>query len=303
MRPTVTVILGLICGLLVTRCGSSGWDNGLAHSTGAIATDSRAAGWRPISKVREYQGDSLFDYFSHGASTFREYGCQRVRVQDYVNADSDVVRIEAFETATPAGAYGLFSLKTEPGGEIVEVGVDGWKQRYTLDFWRGNWQITLTARKIKGSSVRDLTFLAVAVDQGLQGKGDRPRMMALLPERDLLPKGRVYVAGPSTLKEALGRDTWPFPPPVRGVIGSYAGIGGEYQLVILEYETPEAAKDAGSLAAPKGSALNVRRNRMLVVLPEPQGSFLYAYIGPKQQPEQAKLALSIALREFRRYHK
>jgi hypothetical protein len=295
-------MLGVICGLLVTRCGSSGGESGLAHRAGAIATDSRATGWKPTTKVREYGGDSLFDYFSNGAATYREYGCRRVRVQDYVNTDGDEVRIEAFETATPAGAYGLFSLKTDPGGEIVEVGVDGWKQRYTLDFWRGNWQVTLTANKITGRSVEHLTFLAVAVDQGLEGAEDRPRMMALLPERDLLPKGRVYVAGPATLKEALGRDTWPFPPPLRGVIGSYAGIGGRYQLAILEYETPEAARDAGRRAAPKGSALNARHNRMLVVLPEPQGSFLYAYIGPKQQPEQAKLVLSVALREFRRYH-
>jgi len=299
MRRSFGAVFGLICGLLVVRCGSTDAD-GATGNAGAIATDSRAAGWRPISTVREYAGDSLFDYFSQDASIYQEYGCRRVRVQDYVNDAGDEVRVEAFETATPDGAYGLFSLKTRPGGEIIEVGVDGWQERFTLDFWRGNWQVSLKARKITGSSVKRLDFLAVSVDQGLQGKGDRPRLMALLPERDLLPKGRVYVAGPATLKAALGRDTWPFPAPVRGALGSYAGIGGEYQLVVLEYETPEAARAAGKLAAPKGSALNARRNRMLEVLPEPQGSFLFAYIGPKQ-PEQARTALSLVVTEFGRY--
>jgi uncharacterized protein DUF6599 len=299
LLPWSGLLAGLLC--LFSGCGSSAPVTPVAPQGPTLAVDSVAAGWKPVSPVWRYEGDALFDYFRSGADIYREYGCIEVQVQDYANQDGDEVRVEVFATRTPAGAYGLFSLKTQPGGEIVDVGVQGWQERFTLNFWRGHTQATLDARKITGTAVKRIDFLAVSVDQGLTGDGELPPIMNLLPEKDLLPKGRVYVAGPASLRQAMGRDPWQFDPPVQGALGNYCGVGGEHALLILEYEDKAAAAEAGRRAAPKGSALNSRHTRLLVVLPEPLDRYLYAYIGPKN-PTRAREALEFAVMEFRRNH-
>lgn len=263
----------------------------------ALATDCLATGWWPVTPIRRYFGDARYDYFLRDAELYREYGLDRVEVQDYVNVEGDAVRVEVFQTETPTGAYGLFSLKTQPGGEIVDVGVDAWLEREVLNFWRGRHQVTIRAQEVRGPRVRRLDHLGFSVNQGLRGGVARPPLMKRLPRRGLLPKGRVYLAGPASLERVVGQDGWRFPAPIRGVQGSYSGVGGDHSLLILEYASPEAALAAGVAAAPEGSDLNPARTRLLVVLPLEKDRYLLAYIGPKD-PDRAKTALADAVQEF-----
>jgi len=297
MRPVgLTLLVGV---LLLAACGSDAPINPDAFPYDCLAQDCLAAGWEPIEGPRVYRGDALYDYFSTGSEVYREYRCRQVKVQDFKNEQGDRVRVEVFKMASSEDAFGLYSLKTQPGGEIIDVGVQGWIERHVLNFWRGNVQITLMALRARGTHVNRMDFLAISVDQGLTGAGESPAILELLPEKDLLPQGRILLAGPASLKKALGSDPWRFPAPLRGVIGRYTGIDGEHQLVVLEYESKEAAREAGKITAPKGSDLNPARTKLLYVFPEPRGKYLYAYVGPKNI-ERARVAITRAIQEYTR---
>jgi len=262
----------------------------------SLAVDYMAVGWEPAGPVWKYEGGALYDYFGMGCEVYRECGCQRVKIQDFANLEGDRVRVEVFEMNSPEGAHALFSLKIRPGGEIVHVGRQGWIEQHVLNFWHGSTQVTLTARLVKEVQVRRMSHLAISVDQGLTGEGDPPAVLKWLPEKGLFPMGRKCLAGPATLKLALGGDAWNFPPPVRGILGNYTGIQGGYQLVILEYENEEAVGAARKSAAPGGPVLNRQRTRMLVVHPKSKGNYLLAYIGPREV-EQARSVLDFAFKK------
>lgn len=297
MRLTAFVLL-LGCTLPVA-CTSGPPEMPVDPYGNSLAVDYLAVGWEPAGPVWKYQGNALYDYFGTGCEVYREYGCQRVKVQDFANLEGDRVRVEVFEMTSPEGAYGLFSLKIRPGGEIVDAGRQGWIEPHVLHFWLGSTQVTLTARRVKEVRVRRMNHLATAVSQGLVGEGDPPAILDWLPERELFPMGRVYLAGPASLTLALGGDGWNFPPPLRGILGNYTGIQGGYQLVILEYEDEEAVRAARKSAAPGDPVLNRQRTRMLYVHPEPGGKYLHAYIGPRDV-ERARSVIHLAIKNQNR---
>ncbi|MBN2492717.1 MAG: hypothetical protein JXQ29_17855, partial [Planctomycetes bacterium] len=68
----------LLASLLTPACGSDDAAERGPAAVETLATDSLAAGWRPIDPPRKYQDDALFDYFAGDAAIYREYGCRQV---------------------------------------------------------------------------------------------------------------------------------------------------------------------------------------------------------------------------------
>lgn len=287
----------LIAGF-VSACGSSGGESSTGQVEAAIATDAQAAGWRPATKVRRYEGEALFDYIPTDWDVFLEYGCESIRVQDYESTNGDRARVELLDVASSDGAYGLFSLKTEPGGELIDVGDQGWRERGKINFWRARTQVTVRRLGTPRGSTENLLALATVVDQGLSGSAAPPRIIDLLPRKGLLPKGVTYMRGPAAARLIMRDWPWKFPEPVGGVRGQYAGGDGHHQLTVFEYSEPEVARAIAKEVLPAGTD---RQGRQLIA-GLPLGKYVFVFLGPPD-PERAKEVMSLAVAGFNAFFK
>ena len=291
-----------IVAAVVSGCGSSDEEVDLgprvvkmsANDVLPVAVDNEAAGWKVHTLPRQYVGDALFDFFGLDLEIYLEYGCERVRVQRFENEFGDIVRVELYDAKASLGGYGMFSLRTSPGGERVDVGDVGWRHGNDLFFWRGRSAVSLITERSRAVTVRGIVNLAVSVDQGLGDPARVPRFLRLLPTEGLLPQGIAYVGGPAGLKRITKDLPATLPSPEQAMVGSYSAIEGVHKLFVLRYPTEEAAADAAKSVAADGIVLETRT--VLAVIA--QGRHLFAFYGPRDV-ERAKVALSRAVRRLK----
>jgi hypothetical protein len=138
-RPSVIGRWLLISALLLAGCG------GKAASLVSVFPGADAfPGWTPTGEVEVFDREDIYDLVDGQAEAFFAYGFEQVAVRRYENAEGAALHIEAWQLATPADAYGLFTAGI--AGESADIGNDGdadpgrrlafWQDRYTR-WWAG----------------------------------------------------------------------------------------------------------------------------------------------------------------------
>ncbi len=298
VRTLFLRLVTLVCVAYLGGCGSSETDDHFVtaepNTMPSLAADAQAAGWIVKTFPREFAGDAMFDYLGLDLEVYREYGCHTIKVQHYENRFGDVVKVEVFEANKPLGAYGMFSLRTVPGGERRDVGDVGWYHDDTLHFCRGTAAVSLTTEHSSAVRVRGIENLAVAVDQALGQGAAEPKIFRLLPTEGLLPQGITYVAGPAGVRKVSKNVPVQFEPPQHAVIGRYSAVGGGHRLFVMRY--PDDARAAEAVKAIAGDGIVLLPRHVIAVIQ--QGRHVFAYYGPRDL-ERAKVALSRAVRRFK----
>lgn len=150
--------------------------------------------WKPQGPPETYEGEDLFIYINGGAEIYQEYGFQRVRVQEYALGDRSITR-EIYEMDDAASAYGLFTFKRGKRGASLDLGGGARLEGYYLNFWKGNFQVTLTGHDEDPETVSGLKSLARAAVEGISAPGTVPVLVGALPEEGLLPWSVKYLKG------------------------------------------------------------------------------------------------------------
>ena len=125
--------------LLVTGCGQNATTTppvAVSLSDVFLGADT-VPGWTRDGDTETYNSDTLYDLVDGQADAFFAYNFEQVAVQNYAGEDT-VLRIEIWQLATPADAYGLFTRNRS--GEPADIGNEGdtdvgrrlafWKDRY-----------------------------------------------------------------------------------------------------------------------------------------------------------------------------
>lgn len=189
----------------------------------ALPGDGEAAGWAKQRSMQRYEGEALYEYIDGGAEIYHEYGFERVVVQDYASAAGKSVSLEIFLMTSPAAAYGMYTFKTDSKGRRVRIGTDAQLADYYLNFWKGRYLVTLTGFDDSDETRRGLLAVARTVDSHIQAKGEKPGIVNLLPEEDLVSQSRKYFEGILGLRNShpfFGLSIGGFD---QGVKGDYSG--------------------------------------------------------------------------------
>lgn len=187
----------------------------------ALPGDGEAAGWNKKRSMQRYEGEALYEYIDGGAEIYHEYGFVQAVVQDYVDGTGRSIAVEIFEMTSPADAYGMYTFKTESKGGWIRIGTDAQLADYYLNFWQGPYLVTLTGFDESEETRRGLLAVARTVDSHIQAKGEKPGIVHLLPEEDLVSQSRKYFKG------ILGlRNSHPFFGLSIGGFGQ--GVKGDY---------------------------------------------------------------------------
>jgi len=179
-------------------------------------------GWKRVGSPQEYKGEDLFLYINGGAEIYHEYGFKQVIIQDYKNKNGKSISLEIFEMSSAESAFGIYTFKTSAEDRELVLGDGGKLADYYLNFWKGNFLVTLTGFDEDQETVKGLLALAPAVEARIESRGELPPLVAVLPEEGLIKASLKYFKGNLGLYNC-------FQFFAEDVFGLKEGIKGDYK--------------------------------------------------------------------------
>lgn len=250
-RPWRWLVWLLVIPALLVACGDQ---TGPATSPDdALPGAEEVPGWKRAEDSRSYDTDSLYDLVNGQADAYYAYAFEQVAVGAYENEAGTQLRVEVWQVASPAHAYGLFSsiragtpVPIASGSAAGQPG-DGDPGR-RLDFWQDRYLVRIFALQPVPDS--DLQAFAGAISAALPPGGEVPALVQNLPPDGLVPDRALFFYQEISLQNYLwlgGQNLLGLGPETEGVWAPYELEGGPANLLLVRY--PGAAAAQAALAA------------------------------------------------------
>ncbi len=226
--------------LLLVAC--SGQSFSLAET---LPGERAVSDWTPSGDVQSFDAETLYDLVDGQADAFFVYNFESVAVQSYENAEGTTVRIEVWQLAKPASAYGLFS--TYRAGTPVSIGNEGDSEPgRRLSFWQDRYFVHLFAQQPLTDDV--LRTFAEAIAEALPADGKRPALVDRLPQEGLVERSAVFFHQEMSIQNYLwlgGQNLLGLSAETDGVLARYDTDDGIAQVLLVQF--PDAASASAGL--------------------------------------------------------
>lgn len=146
--------------------------------------DVRLEGWEPAAGPEVYEKTGLFGYIDGGAEIFLQYGFEAAVVLRFTREEAGPeIAIEICRMESPAGAFGIFSVKRE-GDERVSAFIEGvnWVGPGQASFVKGPYFVSLLGDRIAEGELE-----AAAAEVARLVPGGPAGAPGLLPAFEALP--------------------------------------------------------------------------------------------------------------------
>lgn len=202
--------------------------------------DNTIPGWTRDGDTETYNNDTLYDLVNGQADAFFAYNFEQVAVQSYAGEDN-VLRIEIWQLATPADAYGLFTRNRS--GELADVGNEGdTDPGRRLAFWQNRYYAQVRGRQ----ALEDATLraFAEAVVAALPTGGETPALIGQLPPEGLIERSAIFFRQEISIQDELwlgGENTLGLTADTEGILARYTLGGVPVHLLMVQYADAGAA--------------------------------------------------------------
>jgi uncharacterized membrane protein (UPF0127 family) len=145
------------------------WPTGLLSAeledlTYYLPQPSELQGWRIEGVPQKAEGEGLFELIHGGAEVYLRAGFKRAIIATYRNRAGKSIHLKIFEMVSPESARSVYSQKTGERGEEVSLGNRAMLQSCDLNFWKANFQVTLTGCDSGEEIVEGLLTMAGLVE-------------------------------------------------------------------------------------------------------------------------------------------
>ncbi len=184
--------------------------------------------WRPSGAPRIITGTDIYEYMDGAGELPLACGYRRLVVQALRHGDGRQLTVELYACANSADAYGIYSLRRQPGEEIVAL---SHRARYVegeLAGWRGVYTFVLSTAARTQVSRDELAALARRVEAQIGDAGALPDLLRYLPAEGRVPDSGRYFHGKFALDTVwFQRD-------------NVLSVGERTETVAARYEQPAA---------------------------------------------------------------
>lgn len=197
-----------------------------------LPTDGEIGTWQPTGSPEQAIGEDLFVLINGGAEIYHEYGFKQVIMQSYENANEKSINLEIYEMENSASAFGIYSFKTGARGKEIPFGDKALLEDYYLNFWKGNFLVTITGFDSEPETIDGLITIANAIDSKIKKKGQLPLLIDLLPAENLNKVSTKYLKGNLALFNNYDFGSG-------GIFGLKEGVIGDYdkhKIFIFKYD-------------------------------------------------------------------
>jgi len=154
------ILLFFICS---TSIGSEKYNNKLELSE-LLPKRVELNKWKPEGETEYALGDNLYLIINGGAEIYNEYGFKKAAFQTYSSESGHLINLEIYEMNDASSAYGMYSFKTDTMGKPINIGQDGCLSDYYLNFWKGNFLVTIVGLDTHQETIDGVMVMARIVD-------------------------------------------------------------------------------------------------------------------------------------------
>jgi hypothetical protein len=201
-------------------------------------------GWQLSGSVRNSPDPAKADPVNAGV--LKEYGFSDFQSATYTRDDGRTLSLKAARFADASGAYGAFTFYKMPQMLVEKIGDQAASLNERVLFYRGNILVDAVFQRLSAMSAAELRELAADLPLPSGETRNLPGLPAYLPKQSYVKNSAKYVLGPATLDKVNG----PVPAEFVGfdqgaevVLGSYQASGGEADLMLISYPTPQIAAE------------------------------------------------------------
>jgi hypothetical protein len=142
-------------------------------------------------------------------------------MHSYENKNQKTINLEIYEMENPASAYGIYTFRSSERGKEISIGNEGLIEGYYLNFWKGNFLVTVIGFDSDEETLDGIKTIARAVEVRIKEEGSKPHMTSVLLEEDLKPNGIKYLRGNLALYNNYNFDSANIFGLTEGVLGTY----------------------------------------------------------------------------------
>lgn len=227
-----TLLVNLLC--VVPCAGADGGVSAVLPRAGEVGD------FKPSGSPQEAEGDDLFLLINGGAEIYHEYGFKHAVIQGYKNSRGQSFNMEIYRMNDPGSAFGVFTFKASKTGRRLDIGNDAVLDDYYINYWKGEYLVTVIGFDNKKETLDIITKAARAAASKIKTTGTRPALVNLLPSNNRFkPKtnGIKYLKGQLALY-----NHYPFDPDnIFGIGEGVAADYGGFEIFVFSYETPDEA--------------------------------------------------------------
>ena len=148
----------------------------------AFAFPDEIEGWR-VEDIGYWDKHTLFDYINGGAELFLSFDFENAASRYYVRENQPGISVDIFRMASPADAFGVFSLSREKEhadfGQAAQVGSG------LIMFWKHRYSVSIASYPETEESRAAIRRLARMIDEAIPDTGVMPSMLSMLPSADI----------------------------------------------------------------------------------------------------------------------
>ncbi len=200
----------------------------------AFAALDRLPGWAANGTARSYNRATLFDLVDGQADAFFAYRFEQVVTQSYANASGAIMRIEIWQLASPADAFGLFTFARS--GTPVDIGNEGdADSSRRIAFWQHRYYVQVSAQQKSPNA--ELWTLARALAAALPVGGEPPAIASQAPIGERVGKIIFFRQEISIQSEIWlgGKNILGLGPETEGIVAQYDLDGTTARLLMVQY--------------------------------------------------------------------
>src|SRR5690349_14995266 len=177
------------------------------------------------------------------AGVLKEYGFTDFQSASYAKGDRKLsVRAARFDDAT--GAYGAYTLYSQPGMRTEEIGRHGESSGDRVLFMQGNIVVEAKFDHVNAMSAAEMRELAGDLPEPASNLGQPPGLPRWLPEQQFVQHSVKFAVGPRSY-DASGATLPPsaidFSKSPEIITALYRTDEGNVRLTLISYPTPQIA--------------------------------------------------------------
>lgn len=142
-------------------------------------------GWKLSEEIEKYSGDDLFLFINGGAEIYHEYGFREVLSGVYKKPGFKPINAEIYEMEDPSAAFGIYTFKAGSDRRNIGAGNESSLEDYYLNFWKGNYLVTLTGFDEDKRTTDSIVLIAKGIAGNIKNRGTKPPLAKLVNLEDL----------------------------------------------------------------------------------------------------------------------
>jgi len=224
----------------------------MTKNSHAVTLDNLHAGlpkqvlvWSVETDDRIYDSETIFGYIDGGAEVYRAYNMRRCLSRRYTSPNGPVIVLDIFDMGSSEDAYGVFTH--DPEGDVVDLGQDGRLRPGWLNFWKDRFFVSIYTEEETTLAIQAVKALGKRIDSLISTRGNRPKILKLLPPEGLKSDSIRYLHHPIILNYHYyisDANLLNLSPQTDAVLASYQRQAEEALILLASYSEPAAAAGA-----------------------------------------------------------